>query len=133
MPFVVENALGIITRKRTMKLNHATAQAAEDLACQYLKKQGYAIVARNWHCPFGEIDVIAKKKQLLLFVEVKWRKNAAFGGVQESITHHKKIKMHRTIEMYLQQYPHRGDVRADAILIQAANQPEQFENILDGF
>lgn len=116
-----------------MKLNHAAGQAAEDLACQFLQQCGYAIVTRNWHCPFGEIDIIAKKKKLLVFVEVKWRKNSAFGGARESITPQKKIKMQRTIETYLQQNPHRGDVRADAILIQAANAPEHFENILDGY
>ena len=53
-----------------MRLNHATGQAAEDKACAFLKKQGFKIVARNWHCTFGEIDIIATKKQLLAFIEV---------------------------------------------------------------
>lgn len=114
-----------------MRLNHATASAAEDAACTLLKKQGYALVARNWHCPYGEIDIIARKKHLLVFVEVKYRKSAAFGGAVSSITAAKAEKMRRSIYAYLQQHPHRGDIRADAVLIEGDTAPQHIENILD--
>ena len=113
-----------------MRLNHATGQAAEDKACAFLKKQGFKIVARNWHCVFGEIDIIATKKQLLAFIEVKYRKSVAFGGAAYSITPSKLLKMRRTIEYYLQQNPHQGDIRADAVLIEG-NELRHIENILE--
>ncbi|MDO5687440.1 MAG: YraN family protein [Neisseria sp.] len=114
-----------------MRLNHADAQAAEEAACKYLRGQGFGIIERNWHCPYGEIDIVARKKQLLIFVEVKYRRSAAFGGVIHSITAAKKNKMQRSILAYLQQHPHRGDVRADAVLLQAGQALRHIENILD--
>ncbi|MBR7002440.1 MAG: YraN family protein [Neisseriaceae bacterium] len=113
-----------------MRLNHPTGQAAEEKAANYLQKQGFKIVARNWHCAFGEIDIIAIKKALLLFVEVKYRKSAAFGGAAYSITPSKLLKIRRSIEFYLQHNPHKGDIRADAVLIEG-NQLSHIENIMD--
>ena len=69
-----------------MRLNHPSGQAAEDTAAHFLEKQGCRIIARNWHCPFGEIDLIAEQSGTLLFVEVKYRRSAAFGGTAYSIT-----------------------------------------------
>lgn len=112
-----------------MRLNHPTGQAAEDKAVDYLQKQGFKIVARNWHCAFGEIDIIATKKALLLFVEVKYRKSAAFGGAAYSITPSKLWKLQRSIEFYLQHNAHKGDIRLDAILIED-NKLSHIENIL---
>lgn len=113
-----------------MKLNHKTAQMGEDKACAFLKQKGFSIVARNWHCAFGEIDIIAKQKELLVFVEVKYRKSSAFGGAAYSITSSKLLKMRRTIEYYLQQFPHKGYIRADAVLIEGNQSLEHIENIL---
>ena len=49
-----------------MRLNHPSGQAAEDAAAHFLEKQGCRIIARNWHCPFGEIDLIAEQSGTLL-------------------------------------------------------------------
>ena len=114
-----------------MKLNHAVAQRAEDIACEFLQQSGFSIVARNWHCQFGEIDIIAKRQQLLLFVEVKYRRSADFGGAAHSITYSKMQKMRRSIENYLQKFPHRGDIRADALLIEGDNNLQHIKNILE--
>lgn len=112
-----------------MRLNHATGQAAEDKAADYLQKQGFKIVARNWHCAFGEIDIIATKKQLLAFIEVKYRKSSLLGGAAYSITPSKLLKIRRSIEYYLQQNPHKGDIRLDAVLIEG-DELKYIENIL---
>ncbi|MBR7059483.1 MAG: YraN family protein [Neisseriaceae bacterium] len=114
-----------------MKLNHAVAQNAEDMACDFLEQNGFSIVARNWHCTFGEIDIVAKQKQLLLFVEVKYRSNANFGGVAHSITYSKMQKIRRSIETYLQRFPHCGDIRADALLIEGNGNLQHIKNILE--
>lgn len=69
-----------------MKLNHAQGQAGEDCALAFLQKQGCEPVARNWHCRAGEIDLVVRQGELLLFVEVRYRKSKRFGGAAYSIT-----------------------------------------------
>ena len=60
---------------------------AEDKAANFLKKQGYKIIERNYNLPCGEIDIIAQKEKTLVFVEVKYRKNTEdFGGPIAAVT-----------------------------------------------
>lgn len=71
----------------------------ERIAVNYLKKRGYRIIATNWTCNFGEIDIVAEK-QNLVFVEVK----SAYSGLcspDELFTYQKKAKLTRTIKKYL--------------------------------
>jgi hypothetical protein len=58
----------------------------EDLATAYLRQQGYVILARNWRCPVGEIDIVAREGEILAFVEVRTRRGDRFGTPEESIT-----------------------------------------------
>ena len=58
-----------------MRLNHPQGAAAEDAAWAFLQTQGCTLIARNWHCPYGEIDLIVQQGQHILFIEVKYRKN----------------------------------------------------------
>ena len=68
---------------------------AEDKAANYLKKQGYKILERNYSIPCGEIDIIAQKDKTIVFVEVKYRKDAEnFGGPIAAVT---KAKQKRVI------------------------------------
>ena len=101
-----------------MKLNNPIGQMGEDAALNFLLQQGFSLITRNWHCRFGEIDLIMRGSNLLLFVEVKYRKNNRFGGAAFSITPSKLAKLQRTIESYLLQNPHDGACRLDAILIE---------------
>ena len=55
-------------------------RAAEDLAATFLQQQGLTLVERNYHCRFGEIDLIARENATLVFVEVRMRSGAAFGA-----------------------------------------------------
>ena len=113
-----------------MRLNHPSGQAAEDAAAHFLEKQGCRIIARNWHCPFGEIDLIAEQSGTLLFVEVKYRRSAAFGGTAYSITPSKLAKLQKSAEYYLQQHRKgRTDCRLDAFLIEGGNPPVWLQNI----
>lgn len=74
------------------KRNQQTGAMGESLAAAYLRQQGYVILATNWHCPNGEIDIIAKQGQTLVFVEVKTRRggglDAAFGSITPSKRQH---------------------------------------------
>lgn len=69
-----------------MRLNHKQGVAGEDAALAFLLSQGCKLVARNWHCAYGEIDLIVKNGNMILFVEVKYRKNQGFGGAAYSIS-----------------------------------------------
>lgn len=113
-----------------MKLNHPTGQAAEEQALNFLLQQGAQLVARNWHCPFGEIDLIVRFGEVWVFVEVKYRKSSAFGGAAYSITPAKLAKLQRSIAHYLQQNKlHQAACRLDAILIQGNHPPRWIQNI----
>jgi putative endonuclease len=68
----------------------------ENLACEFLGRNGYRIIERNYRCPEGEVDIIASHGDTLVFVEVKTRKSRVFGGPEESITPLKKDRL-RTV------------------------------------
>jgi putative endonuclease len=61
-------------------------QQAEDLAARFLEKKKLRIVARNYRCRGGELDLICRDGKVLVFVEVRLRRNAAFGGAAASVT-----------------------------------------------
>jgi putative endonuclease len=75
----------------------------EDLAAVFLMSRGFKILARNWSCRLGEIDVIAEKNGVVHFVEVKTRRTRAYGNPEESITPRKLLHLRRTVEVYLAQ------------------------------
>ncbi|MCB5188599.1 YraN family protein [Methylobacillus caricis] len=91
--------------------------SAEQLAADYLQEQGLQLVTRNYHCRFGEIDLIMQEQKTLVFVEVRLRSHAQFGGAIASITPSKQSRLLRTAEHYLQRH---GDAacRFDAILME---------------
>jgi putative endonuclease len=62
-----------------------TGNKGEDLAADYLVAAGYRIVGRNYRCPFGEIDIVAEEGKTLVFVEVKSRRNDAYGSPQTAV------------------------------------------------
>jgi len=76
----------------------------ENLATDYLKKHGYKIIQRNFRCREGEIDIIAQKGDCLVFVEVRTKRNTAFGTPEESVTLSKREKLISLANAYLQAY-----------------------------
>ena len=79
----------------------ATGDWGEALVANYLRDRGYTIVASGYRCRFGEIDLIAKKRGLLCFVEVKLRSNLKFGLPREFVTASKQEKLRTTAQFYL--------------------------------
>ena len=84
-----------------MKRND-TGKRGEELARQFLEKRGFRIVETNYRCPEGEIDIIARHKGFLVFVEVRTKTSYEFGSPEESITRIKKKRMITTARHYLQ-------------------------------
>lgn len=80
-------------------------QWGEQLVAKYLQKQGWIVVARNFRCRMGELDIVAKNEQYIIFVEVKLRKNDRFGSACEAVTPAKQHKLRIAAELYLAVHP----------------------------
>ena len=92
---------------------------AERLAADFLARKGLRIVARNWRCRFGEIDLVARDGAMLIFVEVRLRTSANFGGAAESIDAAKRRKLVAAANLYLSARGADSPCRFDAVLIEA--------------
>ena len=80
----------------------ATGNRLEDLAVEYLQQAGVIILHRNFRSNFGEIDLIAQDGTTLVFIEVRYRKNANFGTAAETVTNDKQQKIIHTAQFFLQ-------------------------------
>lgn len=83
------------------KFNKVKGDKGELFARNYLKKQRYKIIETNYHNKIGEIDIIAKDKETLVFVEVKTRETCAFGRPAEAVTPYKQNKIRGVASYYL--------------------------------
>ncbi len=79
-----------------------TGILGEKLAQALLKKRGYRILDTNYRCQRGEIDIVAKQRDFLVFIEVRSKKNLEFGTPEESITHAKKRRIKAAAHHYQQ-------------------------------
>ena len=79
-----------------------TGKEGEKIAAAYLKKNGYRIIEINFRCPIGEIDIVAKEKNDLVFVEVKTRKSIELGYPEQAVGIRKQKKMSQLALWYLQ-------------------------------
>lgn len=87
-------------------------------ATDYLKKNGFRILEKNFRCRFGEIDIIAEKNSSIHFVEVKTRKNFTYGEPAESIDRKKLLKIKNCASYYLNRYNYFDtQIYFDAIII----------------
>jgi len=93
-------------------------QRGEGYAADYLKAKGYIVVEVNWRCSKGELDIIAREKETLVFVEVRSRHSATTESAFESITPRKREKLIRTAHLYLEAHGLSDQVwRIDAVAV----------------
>lgn len=83
-------------------LRRELGQWGETVAAEYLVGQGYSLVARNWRCARGEIDLILQKEGVWVFVEVKTRRGQGAGLPEEGVTPRKLQKIGALVQMYLE-------------------------------
>jgi len=83
-----------------MNHNQRIGKWGEDIATEYLTQKGYELVARNIRTPYGEIDIIAKQGDIIIFVEVKTRTSNKMGLPEESITPRKREHMLAAADHY---------------------------------
>lgn len=101
-----------------MSLGQQSGQIAEALARRHLEDQGMRLLAQNWRSRLGELDLVMLAGDTVVFVEVRYRRHAAWGGALESVDARKRAKLATAAQQFLQQekrwarYPCRFDVVA---------------------
>ncbi len=110
----------------------AKGAQAEQQAARYLQQQGLKLIAQNYRCRAGEIDLILQDGDVLVFVEVRLRSNPNFGGAAGSIDKHKQQRIIRTAQHYLATLPHLPRCRFDAILM-ADTESQQMQWLKNAF
>lgn len=95
-------------------------QWGEALVAEDLRKKGWTVVARNFRCRMGELDIVVKNEQYLAFVDVKLRKNARFGAACEAVTLAKQRKLRAAAEYYLIGHPTKLQPRFDVAEVYAS-------------
>ncbi|WP_286239716.1 YraN family protein [Neptuniibacter halophilus] len=100
---------------------------AEQQAEQYLCQQKLKLLERNYHCRFGEIDLIMQTRDTLVFVEVRFRRSAHFGGAAASVTPSKQRKIIKTAQHFLSTHPQHNNknCRFDVIAFEYGAAQEQ--------
>ena len=89
----------------------------EDLACEYLVKKGMVLLQKRYRSLYGEIDLVMQEEEVLVFVEVKIRKNNRYGSGLEAIHKQKQKRLIQTASLYLSEKGTETPVRFDAVEI----------------
>ncbi len=106
----------------------------EDIAVRAYQRDGYAIVARNFRCSTGEIDVIARRGRKLVFCEVKTRATDFFGEPSEAVTRVKQARLRRLAAAWLSLHPAPGmELRFDVVSVIADRQGTRVTRLEDAF
>jgi putative endonuclease len=106
----------------------------EDLAASHLRNLGWEVLERNYRTKLGEIDLVCRDHDSIVFVEVKTRASADFARPDESVTQRKQAKLRRLVEEYL--VAHRleaSDVRFDVLGVTLSGRRPEFEHIVGAF
>jgi len=123
--------------KQKLSLNKLTTRAKgqvfENRACDYLVQNGLTLICKNFHASCGELDLIMRDNDTLVFVEVRFRKNKGFGGALASVDRHKQKKLIKTAQVYLQKQSfYHQPCRFDVVAI-TEDDIQWEKNVLDGF
>ncbi|HET7271525.1 MAG TPA: YraN family protein [Rubrobacter sp.] len=106
----------------------------EDLALRYLTRRGYDLIERNYRTRYGEIDLILRKDDTLVFVEVKLRRGTGFGDPLEAVTPQKQATLRSLAEQYLSdQDPAFDTLRFDVVGILADKDKLRIHHVEDAF
>jgi putative endonuclease len=106
----------------------------EEVALRFLKKKGYKIIQQNYVCEMGEMDIIAREKDTLVFVEVKTRTSMAFGPPQLAVNSTKQMQLSK-VALYFLKEKRLEDIKArfDVVAILVRPKGEEIELIKDAF
>ena len=115
----------------------ALGRRGEDLAAHHLAAKGYEILARNWRCENGELDLVAREANCLAMVEVRTRRGRDLGIPEESVTATKQARLVTLGQAYVQENDWQGDWRIDVVAIEMDRRGhllrlEHYENAVTG-
>lgn len=101
------------------RVRQALGMLGEDLACEELRRRGYAILDRRFRTRSGELDIVARDGRVIVFVEVRARSDGRFGSAFESITWQKRHRLSRMASSYLflKRLPEHADCRFDVVSV----------------
>lgn len=114
----------------------ARGRLAEDCALRHLRKSGLALVARNYHCRFGEIDLVMRDAECLVFVEVRFRSPNRFATARDSVDTRKQARITTAATAFLAGHPEFADTpaRFDVVALDGADRDNwRIEWIRDAF
>lgn len=105
----------------------------ELLASRYLLEKGFAVLHYNWRSGHKEIDLIARERDTLVFVEVKSRRNELFGDAADAVTPEKMNRLISAAESYVMRYKIDSPFRFDIVTVIGECEPYRIEHIRDAF
>lgn len=105
----------------------------EMLASRYLLDKGFAVLHYNWRSGHKEIDLIARERDILVFVEVKSRRDESFGNAYDAVTAQKIRNLISAAEVYVNKYKIDSPFRFDIITVVGNAEPYRIEHIRDAF
>lgn len=116
-----------------MALHNLLGNKGEMLAARYLAGEGFAILEYNWRSGHKEIDLIAKERDTLVFVEVKTRRNENYGDARETVTPQKMRNIVTAAEAYIKKKEIDAPIRFDIVAIVGNGDTHEIEHIKDAF
>lgn len=118
-------------KSHQLRLTKLRGDAGEKLASEFLEARGFSIVARNFRYKRAEVDLIVSSEKLLVFVEVKYRKNHAFGEPESFVSAAQSKRIVEAAEHYVLEHDWHGDIRFDIIAITQAT--HEIVHLVDAF
>ena len=116
-----------------MNNNKLKGQAAEESSTQFLKNKGYNILFNNYRFGRCEIDIIAKKETILVFVEVKYRTNLKYGFPEHFVSDNKIRLYHEAATKFIEDHKWNGLIRFDIISLSNKNSELEIIHLEDAF
>jgi len=116
-----------------MAQHNETGRQGEAEAVRYLREKGYEIMARNYRHQHAEIDLVAQKSKLLIFVEVKTRTNLSYGNPEEFVSYTKARLVMKAAEHYIFANDWQHDIRFDVIAVTVAGHEVRIKHLEDAF
>lgn len=106
--------------------NRQIGDEKEAFVCEWLEKQGYRLVERNFRCRSGEVDIVARENRYLVFIEVKYRRGTECGDPSEAVDYRKQQTISRVALFYLRYhgYTETTPVRFDVVSVSGGSEPE---------
>ncbi len=114
--------------------NQRKGNRGEDIALQYLLLQGFELVERNYRTRYGEVDLVLRQADTLVFVEVKWRSSLNYGSPVEAVGERKQQAIRSMAEQYLaEKAPEFEEIRFDVVGILGGTRRTEIEHVKDAF